>query len=347
MEIPPLADSLVQFFVYLLIAPSVIGMLNWFKARLQGRGGPSPLQPYRDLWKLFRRQPVVIPEDASWIFLAAPGIILGCYVILGLLIPIISTHSIKEDESLELLVQIRSLFTSPPVTDLLGVIFILGLARFAAGLAGLDSGSPFGGLGSGREMFFHVLAEPTLLLTAFALSLISKTTGLLRIFQTHDSLLAKILASQAGENMMIVELGLGLALLALVLVMLAEAGRMPFDNSATHLELTMTGKAIQLEYSGPLLAMLEYAEALRLTFFITLLYNLFLPMLLGPADVLWPMRLAYAGLYSIKLFLAVFGLAIWELSRARLRLRSVVEPAFLALGSALLAVVILALQYIY
>jgi formate hydrogenlyase subunit 4 len=303
--------SIVQGLGYLLLAPLVVGTLGWARARLQRRQGPSPLQPYRDLLKLLRKRPVV-PEEASWVFVAAPVVVYACYAALGFLVPVF--YLAREG--------------SPSAADLLVLVYLLGLARLALGLAGMDAGAPFGGLGSSRELFVHVLAEPTLLFVVYTLALEWKTTDL-----------AIILGDHRGQGLLEIytDPALLLLMLALALVTLVEAGRLPFDNPASHLELTMFGRAIHLEYAGPQLALLEWAEALRLTFFFTLLLNLFVPWLLAGGDQhLW-LDVLLIGLYPAKLCLLAVGLAFWEALQVKVRLRAVVTPALTALAFTVIA----------
>jgi formate hydrogenlyase subunit 4 len=267
-------SSFIQGLVFLLVAPLVVGTLRWAKARLQRRQGATPFQFYRDLLKLLRKRPVT-PDSASWIFVLVPIIVFFCYGSLGFLVPVFFLPAAEMS----------------PTGDLLVLVYFLGLARLAMGLAGMDTGTPFGGLGSSRELLIHALIEPTLIL-------------------------------------------------ALVLVTLAEAGRLPFDNPASHLELTMFGKAIHLEYAGPLLALLEWAEALRLTFFMTLLANLFGPWLLAVAGNEPLLNMLLALLYPAKLLILVLALAFWEALQVKTRLRAVVTPTLTALAITLIAAVL-------
>jgi formate hydrogenlyase subunit 4 len=301
---------IVQGIVYLILAPFVIGTLRWAKARLQRRQGPVPLQFWRDLLKLLCKRPVV-PESGSWVFTVAPIVVFTCYASLGFLAPIFYLPA--RDAS--------------PAGGLVILIYLLGLARLAIGLAGMDAGAPFGGLGSSRELFIHILAEPTLIFIVYTLAWKWGTTDLLLIiWQNHQAGILGVYASP-----------LLLLLLALALVARAEVGRLPFDNPATHLELTMFGKAILLEYGGPQLALLEWAEALRLTFFLTLLVNLLGPWLMAVAgnDLIYNAFLAL--LYPVKLFILMLGLAFWEASQVKTRLRAVVTPALTALVITLIA----------
>jgi formate hydrogenlyase subunit 4 len=309
---------------------------------LQGRQGPSPFQPYWDIWKYFHRRGVV-PETASWIFSAAPFIIFGCYLLIASLVPVVYLPSRNP------LVDPAG---GPPLADFLVIVFLVGLAQFTLALAGMDSGSPYGGMGSSREMFMHILAEPVLILIAYALALNARTTSLSGTMVLPDA--TGHIENQSGVQMILLALLdtftrfsdplLILIGLALVLVMLAEAGRMPFDNPASHLELTMVSKAVQLEYSGYNLALIEWAEALRLTFFMTLLVNLFLPRWLITINTPFWLAVILLLLYPLKLWGVVTGLALWEETRARMRLRGLVTPGVLALVFAIFAIFMAAIK---
>ncbi len=310
--------NISQGFVYLLLAPLVVGMLRWAKARLQRRQGPAPLQFYRDLLKLWHKQPV-IPESASGIFIVAPVIVFTCYALLGFLTPIF--YLPESNISL--------------ASDLLLLVYLLGLAWFTMGLAGLDAGAPLGGLGSSRELFIHVLVEPTLIFIVYTLALKWHTTDLLGIIWHHRQIAPLEIYTNPS---------LLLLLVALWLILLAESGRLPFGNPTTHLELTMSGQAIHLEYAGPQLALLEWAEALRLTFFLTLLLNLFGSWLLAGSGNNLLLNIVLTLLYPAKLFILVLGLALWETVQVRLRLRAITKPALTTIAMALTAAALVVVE---
>jgi formate hydrogenlyase subunit 4 len=184
-------------------------------------------------------------------------------------------------------------------------------------------------------MFIHVLAEPTLILLVYALALSAHTTSLSAIMRYHQDL---------GPIGLVVNPAVWMILLGLVLVTLAEAGRLPFDSPGTHLELTMVGKAIHLEYAGTHLALLEWAESMRLTFFLTLLLNLFFPYLLASPETGTTIKVILVVLYPFKLFVLILLLALWEMTRVRLRLRALGEPAVMALVFALVSIFITVLS---
>ncbi len=305
--------SLGQGLLCLALAPFTVGALQRVKTRLQRRTGPTLWQPYRDLGKLLRKRSVM-PHDASWVFHVAPAVVFACYGALGFLAPTV------------FLAAQDGLWTG----DLLVLVYLLGLARLTLGLAGMAAGAPFGGLGSSRELFLHALAEPTLILIVGTLALRWHTADLAAILRFHHSAPADVYTTPA----------LLLLLLALWLAVLIEAGRLPFDNPASHLELTMFGKAIYLEYAGPQLALLEWAEWTRLTFLLTLLANLFVPWLLAAATNPWWLNIVLIALYPFKLYLLAAVLAVWEVLQVKLRLRAVVTPALTALVITLLAAVL-------
>ncbi len=310
---------IIQGLVYIALAPLVLGALRWARARLQRRQGPAWRQPYRDLLKLFRKQPIV-PENASWIFDAAPAVILACYAAPGFLMPVFCLPPGK----------------TSPFGDLLALVYLLGLARLTIGLAGMDSGSPLGGMGSSRELYLHSLIEPTLILIVYTLALKWGTSDLPHIIsQNRQSSLLDVYTDPP----------LLLLALALALTTRAEAGRLPFDNPATHLELTMSGRAIHLEYAGPQLALLEWAEALRLTFFLTLLLNLFAPWLLAGNDSGLLTNISSALLYPLKLSLLALALAWWENRQVKTRLRAITAPALTALIITLMAAILVVVEH--
>lgn len=319
--------SIAQMLFFIVVSPVILGTLRWIKARLQGRSGPRIYQPYLDLWKLFHKRPV-IPYVSSWVFIAAPLIVFACYCFLGLITPIVY---LPETNDL-----INNPF-GPPLADLLVIVYILGFTHFALGLAGMDSGSSFGSMGSGREMFINMISEPALILATYALAINTHTTSLPIIMRYC----AQINLVEFVNNP-----SLWLIFLALFTVMLAEAGRIPFDNPSTHLELTMIGKAISLEYSGPFLALLEWAEAMRLTFFLTLIVNLLTPFFLASGSVSPIDLLRAIGLYFLRIVLIMLALVLWELTRAKLRLRALVNPGGMALAFSILAIfVAVAMNY--
>ncbi len=255
--------ELAQTALALLLAPGVVGLIRWLKARLQNRRGAPCWQPYLELRKLFAKE-VVVSEHASWLFRAAPFVVFASAVAVTFLVPILAVP-----------------LPFDTVGDLIVVVYLLLLGTFFLALAGLDPGSAFGGMGSSREMTVAALAEPTVALAVFALALSAGSTNL-----------GQIVARTMADPGAALSPGHLLAFGALFVVMLAETGRLPVDNPATHLELTMIHEAMVLEYSGRYLALIEWAAALKLLVFFALLGNLFVPW--GVAVALTPAALAVA-----------------------------------------------------
>lgn len=318
----PLHLLLIEGAFFIGIAPLILGFLRFVKARFQGRQGTRIEQLYLDLWKLAQRKPVV-PASASWVFSAAPSIFFLSTFFLGFFTPILFVRHIAE-------VKPGMVALNWPLADLLVIAYMLSMGRFVMALAGMDSGSPFGGMGSGREMFMNFLSEPILIILFYALALNAHSSSLSQILEYHYRL---------GKGIWLVP-AIWPALISLCPVTLIESGRIPIDNPSTHLELTMIGRAISLEYSGRDLALIEWAEAMRLTFFLTLLANLFLPQMLAQPDSP-PLLIGLKMIgYLVKLFVLALILAVWELANSKMRLRAVIEPAGLALLLAILAVIL-------
>lgn len=310
-----LSIGLAQGTLVILLAPGVAGLLRYFKAGLQQRRrGPGViLQPYRDLVKLMRK-PAVRSETTSWFFAITPAVLFATYSLLVFLVPVFHRATLVQG-------------------DLIVVIYLLGLARFVLSLAGLDVGGPFGGLGSSREMFLHFLTEIGLVLVIAALMLRWETVSLNALFEHHWAL---------GLTELVARPELVLLALSLALLTLLESGRIPIDNPAAHLELTMAHKAILLEYAGRDLALIEWAEMIKLTFLLTLLGSLFVPFPALPGSTsgydLLESGLALAT-YAFKIGVLVLCLALWEMSRPKLRLRAVVGPGLVAMALSLTTII--------
>jgi len=307
--------TLLNAGVFLLVAPLMMGLLRRSKARLQLRRGQGVLQPYRDLIKLWATRP---PELAvpSAVFVIAPYAALFCYVLAGTLIPMVFMNKSWSA---------GSTWLGLPGGDLILLVYLLGLATFAMGLGGMDSGAPFGHMGSSRSMFVHVIVEPGLILSLAALALYWHTTDLVSIvIQTQELGLGGVLAHPA----------LILVGFSLVILVLAESGRLPFDNPSTHLELTMSEHAVGIEYAGRHWAAVKTAEMLKMLLLLTLLINLFLPGFVMPVQTLGLAVLAVVA-YLVKLGMAILLLAGWESLQGQLRLRVAIQPASLAICLAL------------
>ena len=294
----------------LLLAPLLLGFTRRLKARLLRRRGPPLLQPYRDLLKLVRKQ-VVLADNASWLFRGAPYVIFAATWVAAALVP---TFAIG--------------LTFSWIGDMIAVIALLGTARFLLALAGMDVGTSFGGIGSSREMLFASLAEPAMIMIVFTVALVAGSTQL------------SFVASFMHDNVSL-RVSLGLAVAALAIVALAENARIPVDNPATHLELTMIHEAMLLEYSARHLALMEWAAALKLLLYVSLVACIFLPWGLAATGSGAAAYAIGAALYLGKLAAGGFFMVLFETSIAKMRVFRVSEFLGAALLLGLLAVIFL------
>jgi formate hydrogenlyase subunit 4 len=300
--------ELGQACLAIALAPALVGLVRLFKARLQNRRGAPFWQPYFELRKLLAKESIV-STNASWLFRVVPYVVFVSTAAVTLLVPLVAVP-----------------LPFDGVGDLLVVVYLLLLGTFFLALGGLDPGSPFGGMGSSREMTVAALAEPTIAVAIFALASGAGSSNL-------GQIALRIIESPAA----VLTPGHGLAFASLFIVMLAETGRLPVDNPATHLELTMIHEAMVLEYSGRHLALLEWASALKLLVFFSLLANLFVPW--GIATTLAPGAIAVGVLALIVKLLALAAVvAIVETRVAKLRLFRVPELLSVSFVLALLAV---------
>jgi formate hydrogenlyase subunit 4 len=306
-----LAAQLVQMFLVLLVAPLMLGITRKVKARLLRRRGPSVFLPYRDLWKLMHKE-AVLAHNASWVYRVAPYLIFAATWTAAALVPTYATGLLFSWSA-----------------DLIAIVALMATARFALALAGMDVGTAFGGIGSSREMLISSLAEPAMLLIAFTVALVAGTTQL-------STIAAHMIHEPVG-----LRVSLGLALFAFAFVAVAENARIPIDNPATHLELTMVHEAMVLEYSGRHLAMIEAAAALKLVLYFSLLICMFVPFGMATAEQT-PQAVAL-GLtaYLGKLLVLAVVLPIGETAVAKMRVFR--YPVFLggAFAAAALAVFLL------
>jgi formate hydrogenlyase subunit 4 len=300
-----------QMLLVLLLAPLLTGFIRKIKARLLRRQGPPLIQPYRDLVRLMRKD-VVLAENASWLFRVVPYLIFAATWVAASLVPTFRTGLLFSWSA-----------------DLIAIIALLGSARFFLALAGLDVGTSFGGIGSSREVMIASLAEPAMIMIVFTLALIAGSTQL--------STMAGFLVSSAVG----LRVSLALALIALIMVAIAENARIPIDNPATHLELTMVHEAMVLEYSGRHLALIDLTASLKLLLYVSLIACVFVPWGLAPpgADV----RASAVALaaYIAKLAMGGFLLAVFETSIAKMRVFRVPEFLGAALMLGLLATLLL------
>jgi formate hydrogenlyase subunit 4 len=305
-----LIDAFVAVLQVLLVAagaPLLVGALRRMKALLVGRRGPRVLQPYADLAKLLRKE-AVVSTTSSWIFRLTPYVLLATMLVAALIVPLVLARPVLDFAGLVLLMY----------------LFVLG--TFFLALAGLDTGSSFGGMGASREVAVAALAEPTVMIAILALALRAGTTNLGGIVERFAQ--EPLLAANPGHL---------LAFSALFIVMLAETGRLPVDNPATHLELTMIHEAMVLEYSGHYLALVEWAAAMKLFLFMALLGNLFLPWGMPLTAAPGPLALGLVVL-ALKLAVLTVGLAVVETGVAKLRLFRVPELLAGSFALALLSV---------
>lgn len=306
-----LAVQGVQMILILALAPLFTGFVRKIKARLLRRQGPPLLQPYRDLIRLMRKE-AVLAENASWLFRVAPYLIFATTWVAAALVPTFATGLLFSWSA-----------------DLIAIVALLGSARFLLALAGLDVGTSFGGIGSSREVMFASLAEPAMLLIVFTLALLAGSTQL-----------SYVAAFMQGPNVG-VRVSLAMALVALIVVALAENARVPVDNPATHLELTMVHEAMVLEYSGRHLAMIEAAASLKLILYMSLIACIFAPWGMAVAGGGVAGFATAIGLYVIKLAAGGFLLALFETAIAKMRVFRVPEFLGIALMLGLLATLLL------
>jgi formate hydrogenlyase subunit 4 len=306
-----LAAQAVQMFMVLAVAPLVLGVTRKVKARLLRRIGPPTWQPYIDLWKLLHKQ-AVLAHNASWLYRVAPYLLFASTWVAAALVPTYASNLMFSWSA-----------------DLIAIVALLATGRFALALAGMDVGTAFGGIGSSREMMISSLAEPAMILIVFTVALIAGTTQLSSI------------ASTFVEGHVGLRVSLGLAMFAFVFVGIAENARIPIDNPATHLELTMVHEAMVLEYSGRHLAMIEAAAALKLVLYFSLLSCLFVPFGMATAAKNFDALLLGGMTYLGKIFVLAVLLPIGETAVAKMRVFR--YPIFLggAFAAAALAVFLL------
>ncbi|HWY73313.1 MAG TPA: NADH-quinone oxidoreductase subunit H [Burkholderiaceae bacterium] len=289
--------QVLQFAVALAAAPLLTGWVNQWRARLQNKTAPSLLQPYRVLLKLLYKEPVAA-ENASLLFRAVPYIVFGCMALACGIVPALSTD-----------------LPLAPAADAIALVGLFALARVFISLAAMDIGTAFGTMGARREMLIGFLAEPALLMALFSASLITHSTSLAAIVQKMAHSRLEIFPSMAFAG------------IAFTIVSLAENARVPVDNPATHLELTMVHEALILEYSARHLALLEWAASLKLFAYSCIGLALFFPW--GVAEAGAPLALAYSvPALALKLAIGGFLLALIETVSAKMRIFRV--PEFLA-----------------
>lgn len=282
-----LIATILQTVLVVLAAPFITGLVRFFKARLQGRKGASPFLPYWTILTLFKKE-MVIPEAASWVFRAVPFVVMGSSIMLASVLPLVFRGG-----------------SLAGLSDFLIVSGILILGSIFLVLGGLDPGSAFGGMGSSREMTIAALVEPAILMVFAAMSFVSGK------FDIDGMISGQLVFSHPY---------LWLSVFAFFLITLAENARYPVDNPATHLELTMVHEAMILEYSGPYLAILEYASSIKMTVFAILIANFIFPStVLHSAGIgIIPIAIAFAfALLKGIIFAGI--LAIVEMTIVKMR----------------------------
>jgi formate hydrogenlyase subunit 4 len=291
-----------QMLLVLLLAPLITGIVRKAKARLLRRRGAPVWQPYLDLVRLLRKE-VVLARNASWLFRVVPYLVFAVTWVAASLVPTFRTGLMFSWSA-----------------DLIAIIALLGSARFFQALAGLDVGTSFGGIGSSREVMIASLAEPAMTMIVFTLALLAGSTQL-------STMVGFMASPEVG-----LRVSLGLALIALIMVAIAENARIPVDNPATHLELTMVHEAMVLEYSGRYLALIDLAASLKLLLYISLIACLFTPWGIAGVNAGFAALTLGVVVYVGKLAVGGFLLALFETSIAKMRVFRV--PEFL--GAALM-----------
>jgi len=302
-----LIDALIvlaEILFVLLISPLLTGIIRKIKAWMQCRAGASVFQPYRDLWKQLRKG-TVMSREASWLFLMIPYVCLGAMLCLAVILPVFTARSMGG------------------VGDMVAAIYVLAIFRFMMVLGGLEGGSSFGGMGSSREMMISAIVEPTLLLSIFSVAAISGSTDL--------SAISSFFATSGSSAL---SPSLFLAAAAIFISLMAENSRVPFDNPATHLELTMVHEVMALDHGGPDLGFIVYGSALKMWILGALIVNIVIPI---HAVSAWPDIL----LFIMGMLLLAVAVGVVESVMARLRLLQVPQLLVGAFGLAILALMLM------
>jgi formate hydrogenlyase subunit 4 len=300
----------LQTALLLVLAPLITGCIRNWKARLQNRRGPRVTQPYFDLVK-FLRKDMVISEHASWVFAAAPHVVFITALVAGLMVPLVTASAPL------------SLFGG-----VLAVVGLLALGRFFLALGGLDPASAFGGMGSSREMTIAAIAEPALMLAIFTVAITVGSTDF-----------SHMVATEQHSGWDLLNPTHLMAFAALFIVLLAETGRVPIDNPATHLELTMIHEAMLLEYSGRYLALMEWGASIKQLVLMAILVNVFLPLGMATGGSAAALGLGLA-VFLVKIFVLAGAVVLVETVNAKMRLFRVpdlLSAAFVLATMALLS----------
>ena len=304
-----LAIDVIQALSLIVAAPLLRGIVGRIKARIQNRRGVSVLRPYADLWKLFRKEDLV-PTTASFLFRLCPVILFTATLAAAAFVPVLHASSLLGNTG-----------------DFILLVYLLALARFFLVLGAMDAGSSFGGMGASREALVSTLAEAPLLLGFIAIAIVA-----------HSASIASIVQWTIAHHRFELSPVHAFAFISLAMVSIAETGRVPIDNPTTHLELTMIHEAMILEYSGPSLALIEWASAIKLTLMFALLIALFAPWGIAASLSFLGIVIALA-LFLIKMSVLIVALATLESAVAKLRMYLVPEYLGVACALSVLAVV--------
>jgi formate hydrogenlyase subunit 4 len=301
--------DVIQVLLLIVIAPLLRGIIGRVKARIQNRRGASVFRPYADLWKLFRKEDLV-PLTASLLFRLCPIVLFAATLAGAAFVPVLHASSLLGNTG-----------------DFILLVYMLALARFFLVLGAMDGGSSFGGMGASREALVSTLAEAPLLLSMIAIAIVS-----------HSASIASIVHWTVVREPFQLSPVHAFAFVALAMVTIAETGRVPVDNPVTHLELTMIHEAMVLEYSGPSLALIEWANAIKLTLMFTLLIGLFAPWGIAASFSLVGLGIAVAA-FALKIAILIVALAALESAVAKLRMYLVPQYLGIACAISVLAVV--------
>jgi formate hydrogenlyase subunit 4 len=291
----------LQFVIIIIFSPLIQGIIKKFKAGFQGRVGASILQPYYDIIRLLKKE-MVLSTVTSWIFKITPYIVFVSTIVAAMMIPVITTESFFSITG-----------------DVILLIYIFALGKFFMALAALDAGTAFGGEGSSREMIVSILVEPMIMLCIFTTAIAAGSTNLARIAEPQGFI---FMPSHV------------LALLAFMIAIIADTGRIPVDNPDTHLELTMIHEGMLLEYSGRYLALMEWSHYMRQMLLFTLAVDMFFPVGIAH-NIETSSLIVSSGVYSLKMLFLAGIMAIVESTRAKMRFFQL--PSLLG-GSFVLAV---------
>jgi formate hydrogenlyase subunit 4 len=304
-----LGIDVIQVLLLIVIAPLLRGVIGRVKARIQNRRGASVFRPYADLWKLFRKEDLV-PLTASFLFRLCPIVLFAATLAAAAFVPVLHASSLLGNTG-----------------DFILLVYMLALARFFLVLGAMDGGSSFGGMGASREALVSTLAEAPLLLAMIAIAIVS-----------HSASIASMVHWTAVRDPFQLSPVHAFALVALAMVTIAETGRVPVDNPVTHLELTMIHEAMVLEYSGPSLALIEWANSIKLTLMFTLLIGLFAPWGIAASLSFFGLGIAVAT-FALKIAILIVALAALESGVAKLRMYLVPQYLGIACAISVLAVV--------